>query len=207
MGFPEHEIVLVSALNEYAFCPRRCGFKHVEKVFTPNAHTLSGTIEHENADVPGYEVRDGVKIVRALSLSSEKLGLSGKADWVEMRDGVPYPVEMKHGFKRAWDNDDIQLCAQALCLEEMMGVACPMGAIYHSKSRHRREVLFDARLRELTISTVLKVREMLVTRAIPSAVLLPHCQGCSLHEICMPEVSMTRVTEAAKKLFEPMSWI
>ena len=145
MLFPEEEIVLVSALNEYAFCPRRCAFKHVEKVFTPNVHTISGTIEHENTDVPGYEVRDGVKILRALSLSSEKLGLSGKADWVEMRDGLPYPVEMKHGIKRAWDNDDIQLCAQALCLDEMMGVTCPMGAIYHSKSRHRREGIFGGR--------------------------------------------------------------
>ena len=206
MRFSDEEIVLISALNEYTFCPRRCAFKHVEGVFTPNVHTLLGTLEHENADMPGYEIREGIKVLRALPLSSERLGLSGKADWVEMRDSIPYPVEMKHGIRRVFDNDDIQLCAQALCLEEMMGVACPTGSIYHVKSRRRREVVFDTGLRDLTEKTIGEVRSLLWARVVPEAVLLPKCDGCSLRQVCMPEVSRSRVFRAQKTLFEPVPW-
>ncbi len=207
MVFPEEEIVLISALNEYSFCPRRCAFKHVEGVFTPNHHTLLGTLEHEGADTPGYEVRQGVKVLRALPLSSERLGLSGKADWVEMREGVPYPVEMKHGPRRTFENDDIQLCAQALCLEEMMGTACSLGAIYHVQSRRRREVQFDSALRELTEKTVSEVRTQIKTRVIPKAEYQPKCEGCSLKPTCMPVIDMDGwVAQARKTIFEPMPW-
>jgi CRISPR-associated exonuclease Cas4 len=206
MMFAEDEIILISALNQYAFCPRRCALMYVEGTFVHNHHTLSGTLEHEGADTPGYEVREGVKVLRALPLSSERLGLSGKADWVEMRDGIPYPVEMKHGSRRVFDNDDIQLCAQALCLEEMTGTACPNGSIYHVKSRRRREVEFNAGLREMTEKTVGEVRNLLRTRMVPKAVLLPKCDGCSLRKVCMPEVNQSRISNAQKTLFEPAPW-
>lgn len=206
MSFQEEEIVLISALNQYAFCPRRCALMYVEGTFVHNHHTLSGTFEHEGADQSGYEVREGVKVLRALPLSSERLGLSGKADWVEMRDGVPYPVEMKHGARRAFDNDDIQLCAQALCLEEMMGMGCPMGAIYHIKSRRRREVQFDQTLRVLTKKTIGEVRNLIRERVIPKAVYHPKCEGCSLNAVCMPELDGNRVNKARKSVFEPSLW-
>ncbi len=206
MPFSEEEIVLISALNQYVFCPRRCALIHVEGAFVQNYHTLQGTLEHGDADVPGYEIRNGARVVRALPLSSMKYGLSGKADWVEFRDSVPYPVEMKHGARRAWENDDVQLCAQALCLEESLGVACPMGAIYHVASRRRREVDFDENLRDMTVETVGKVRQMLASLAVPPAQLLPHCDGCSLHGACLPELSGNRLEIAAKKLFKPLPW-
>ena len=171
-----------------------------------NHHTLLGTLEHEGADTSGYEVRQGVKVLRALPLSSERLGLSGKADWVEMREGVPYPVEMKHGPRRTFENDDIQLCAQALCLEEMMGAACPLGAIYHVQSRRRREVQFDTALRELTGKTIGEVRTLIKTRAIPKAEYQPKCEGCSLRAVCVPEIGVDRVAQARKKVFEPVPW-
>jgi len=206
MSFFEDEIILISALNQYAFCPRRCALMYVEGTFVHNHYTLLGTLDHEGADAPGYEVRESVKVLRALPLSSDRLGLSGKADWVEMRDSIPYPVEMKHGPRRAFDNDDIQLCAQALCLEEMMGVACPTGSIYHVKSRRRREVAFDTGLRELTEKTIGEVRSLLRTRVVPEAVLLSKCEGCSLRKVCMPEINRSRVSRAQKTLFEPVPW-
>lgn len=206
MSFSEDEIVLVSTLNQYAFCPRRCALIHVEGAFVHNHHTLLGTLEHEGADTPGYEVRQGVKVLRALPLSSTRLGLSGKADWVEMRGRTPYPVEMKHGTRRAWDNDDIQLCAQALCLEEMMGTSCLLGAIYHVQSRHRREVVFDDALRNLTERTVIEVRALIQNKVIPQAQLLPKCSGCSMRGACMPEMNGDRTSRAVKNLFEPIPW-
>jgi CRISPR-associated exonuclease Cas4 len=204
--FSEDDIILISALNQYAFCPRRCALMHVEGTFIHNHYTLLGTLEHEGADAPGYEVRQGVKVLRAVALSSERLGLSGKADWVEMRDGIPYPVEMKHGPRRAFGNDDIQLCAQAFCLEEAMSVECPRGAIYHVQPRRRREVEFDAALRELTEKTVMEVRNLIRIRAVPEARLQPKCEGCSLRQACMPEAGGGRVAAAWKKLFEPAPW-
>jgi CRISPR-associated exonuclease Cas4 len=201
------ERVLISALNEYVYCPRRCAFKHVEGVFTPNAHTLSGTLDHENADRPGYETREGVKVLRALPLSNVRLGLSGRADWVEIgEDGTPYPVEMKHGRRRSWDNDDIQLCAQALCLEEMLGRPCPAGAIYHSQSRRRREVFFDKVIRDKTEEVVRGTRALLQERRIPAAVLTPRCDGCSLRAQCLPEVDAGKVRARVVRLFEAAPW-
>lgn len=207
MDWAEEEVVLISALNEYAYCLRRCAFKHVEGVFTPNAHTLSGTLDHENADRPGYEIREGAKMLRALPLASARLGLSGRADWVEIgADGTPYPVEMKHGRRRSWDNDDIQLCAQALCLEEMLGKACSTGAIYHAQSRRRREVLFDEDLRSKTEQSILETRALLRTRHIPGAVLTTRCDGCSLRSLCLPEVDADRVKVHAARIFKVTPW-
>jgi len=207
MPWTEDETVLISALNEYAYCPRRCAFKHVEGVFNPNEHTLSGTLDHEGADVPGYEMRGAVKVLRALPLFSERLGLSGKADWVEIaEDESPYPVEMKHGRRRAWDNDDIQLCAQALCLEEMLGRPCLNGAIYHSQSRRRREVVFDAELRGKTQDAVEAVRNLLLERRIPRAEYGPRCEGCSLRETCLPELNDIRLGRQKSRLFEVSPW-
>lgn len=201
------ETVLISALNEFVYCPRRCAFKHVEGVFTPNEHTLAGSLDHENVDHSGYEMREGVKTLRSLPLCSEKLGLSGRADWVEIsEEGTPYPVEVKHGRRRAWGNDDIQLCAQALCLEEMLDRPCPRGAIYHVQSRRRREVVFDAALRTRTIEAIDGVRILLNEQRIPAAVLGPRCKGCSLRSLCLPEVDVGRSRRLAARLFEARPW-
>lgn len=191
---PILEPVLLSAINQYLFCERRCALIHVEGVFQDNAYTLEGSFLHDRADTPGVENRPGVRIVRALPLFSKRLGLTGKADIVEFHkqpDGseIPLPVDYKRGKRRKWDNDDAQLCAQAFCLEEMMGVPVPSGAIFHSASKRRREMPFTAELRAMTEAAISEIRALLALGRVPRAVLKPRCDGCSLRETCLPEIT------------------
>jgi CRISPR-associated exonuclease Cas4 len=201
------EMVSISALNQYVFCPRRCALTHVEGMWADNEHTVIGSLLHDRADEPGHETDDGVTLLRSLPLYSKRRGLTGKADIVERRDGELIPVEYKKGKRRRFDNDDIQLCAQALCLEEMFATKVARGFIYHATSRRRREVTFDERLREKTERTIVAVREMLATGRVPAAELKPRCDGCSLREICMPELtSVTASTELLKYQRELISY-
>ena len=202
------EPVLVSMLNDYLSCSRRAALKGIEGIRDENAYTLEGTLLHDRADTPGVEERPGVRIARALPVFSRALGLVGKADIVEFHrqpDGskTPYPVDYKRGRRRKWDNDDVQLCAQGLCLEEMLGVAVPQGAIFHAASKRRREVVFDAALRALTERTIEEVRALLASGQVPRAVLMPRCDGCSLREVCMPEIveQPGRITALACAVF------
>ncbi len=188
----ELEPVLVSALNEYVFCPRRCALKFIEGHWGDNEHTSLGTLLHDHADEPGYEIEAGVTLLRALPLFSQRYGLTGKADIVEMQAGIPAPVEYKKGRRRKWDNDDVQLCAQAFCLEEMFSTAVPEGFIYHAASKRRRKVIFDERLRAETQQVIEAVRTLLAKGEVPPAVLLPHCDGCSLRSICLPELTQIK---------------
>jgi CRISPR-associated exonuclease Cas4 len=185
----EREPVLISALNQYVFCPRRCALMHVEGIWRDNEHTLAGTLLHDRADEPGYETVAGVTLLRALPLVSARYGLSGKADIVEVREDGYAPVEYKKGKRRRFDNDEVQLCAQALCLEEMFACEVPVGYVYHAQSRRRREVLLDWRLRAETVRVIEAVRQMLADGVTPAAELKPRCEGCSLRGICLPEIS------------------
>lgn len=183
------EPVMISALNQYVFCPRRCALMHVEGIWSDNEHTTIGTLLHDRTDEPGYETDGAVTLLRALPLYSSRYGLVGKADIVEMRVDVPTPVEYKKGKRRQFENDDIQLCAQALCLEEMFGVAVTEGYIYHAASKRRRKVMFDAKLRGETLQTIDAVRRLLTESHVPPAVLKPRCNGCSLRAVCLPELT------------------
>ncbi len=188
----EDEPVLISALNQYLFCPRRCALMHVEGVWSDNVHTAQGTLLHEHADRAGYEVEKGVRLLRGLPLYSVRYGLSGRADIVEVRGGGVYaPVEYKKGKRRKFENDDVQLCAQGLCLEEMFGAEVARGFIFHAASKRRREVQFDAALRGATLETIAAVRALLQAGRVPAARLLPRCDGCSLRGVCMPELTDT----------------
>ena len=138
----ETDPVAISALQHWTYCPRQCGLIHLEQAFEDNIHTARGQAVHHLVDEPGYEMKAGLKVERALPLWSDRLGLIGKADLVEFHsDGSIYPVEFKHGRKRQKIHDDIQLAAQAMCLEEMLGLPVDKGAIYHASSRRRREVV------------------------------------------------------------------
>lgn len=194
----DDDVLLISALNQYLFCPRRCALMHTEGIWVDNAHTAKGTLVHEHADFAGYESTDGVKSLRALLLYSKNYGLSGRADIVEVRkvktpsggaSHVYAPVEYKKGKRRQFDNDEVQLCAQALCLEEMFASRVEHGFIFHATSKRRRKVVFDDALRHLTIGTIEAVRKLLASCVTPSARLLPRCDGCSLRGVCLPEIS------------------
>ena len=141
----------LSLLNDYLYCNRRAALKAVEGWRGANEHTVLGEIVHDQADDSGYETVKGVTLLRALPVWSERLRLNGRCDIVERHpDGSLVPVEFKKGRRRKFDNDDAQLCAQALCLEEMFGLDIPRGAIFHARSRRRREVVFTEDLRRLT---------------------------------------------------------
>ena len=189
------EPVVLSALNDFLYCPRRCALHQLEGLWQDNAYTVSGTLAHEIADDPGYrQTAEGARLERALPLFSETLGLIGKADIVEFwpqpsGPATPLPVDYKLGPRRKWDNDDVQLCAQALCLEEMLHVPVPRGAVYHVKTRRRRTVEFNAPLRTLTLETIECVRALLAEDHVPPAVRKPQCDGCSLHGVCLPELT------------------
>lgn len=196
---PTGEPIVIAALNQYVFCPRRCALMFVEGIWSDNEHTALGTLLHDHADLPGYDMDEGVKLLRGLPLFSSRYGITGKADIVEMRSGVPAPVEYKKGRRRKFENDDIQLCAQALCLEEMFSTAVPEGFIYHAASKRRRRVVFDDRLRLETEETIQAVRQLIVEGEVPAAVLKPRCDGCSLRSVCMPELTGVRAPNSYKR--------
>lgn len=179
----------LSGLQHLLFCERQCALIHVEQVWTENRLTVEGRHLHERVDEAGDEIVDGVRVVRGLWLRSERLRLVGKADAVEFRSEGPYPVEYKRGVRKAWLHDEVQLCAQALCLEEMTGKPVSKGALYYGASRRRREVLMDARLREQAEWTARRLHELVDRHTTPPAVLLPKCRSCSLQEVCMPGIS------------------
>jgi CRISPR-associated exonuclease Cas4 len=194
----------LSLLNDFLYCSRRAGLKVIEGWWGDNEHTTKGELAHEHTDLPGYEVAKGVKLLRALPLFSERLRLSGKCDIVEQRsDGSLYPVEYKKGKRRRFENDDAQLCAQALCLEEMFGKPVVCGAIFHAASKRRREVQFTAHLRRLTEDAVAELHRLLEAGAVPPAVFKPACEECSLYRICLPEITSqpSHVAWAAQELF------
>jgi len=183
----------IRALNDLLFCERRCALHRIEQVWVDNSYTLEGVHGHERADRFMTESGPGVRAVHGVLLQSKRLRLTGKADVVEFHrqsDGsqVVYPIEYKRGRRRRWDNDDVQLCAQALCLEEMLGVPVPGGAIYHMKSKRRREITFTVELRAKTEAAACRLHELVAAGVTPPPVLKPRCKGCSLHDLCMPEL-------------------
>lgn len=179
--------VPLSALQHYIYCPRRCALIHTEQIWSDNLYTERGRQVHEQAHQEGDDTRAGLRVERALPVWSERLGIHGVADVVEFDGDQPRPVEYKHGRRKAGLHDEVQLCAQALCLEEMLGVAIPAGDIYHHSSRRRREVVLDEALRATCRETILAVRELLVARRIPPSEFGPKCRDCSLAGLCLPD--------------------
>lgn len=189
----------IRALNDLLFCERRCAMHRLEQVWVENRYTLEGVASHQkvHGEPSTEELSGDRRLVRGLRLRSDLLRLVGVADAVEFRGkiGEPQlllPVEYKRGRRRRWDNDDVQLCAQALCLEEMFAVEVLAGAIYHVKSRRRREVVFDQALRARTAAAARRLHELFASGDTPPPVLKPRCQGCSLRELCLPDTLQER---------------
>ena len=186
-------LVPISALQHYVYCPRQCALIHVERVWQENRHTAEGRMLHERADTPRSERRRGVRTATAVALAHPDMGLVGVADVVEFHrdadgDGErPFPVEYKRGRPKAHRADEIQLCAQALCLEAMLGQPVPCGALFYGATRRRKDVAFDAELRTLTRHTAEAVRAMLDAGRVPSAEYAAgRCDACSLIDLCQP---------------------
>jgi CRISPR-associated exonuclease Cas4 len=202
----ETDPIPLSALQHWAYCPRQCGLIHLEQAFADNIHTARGQAVHHLVDTPGYEIKSGVRVERALPLWSDRLNLIGKADLVEFHpDGSVYPVEFKHGAKRQKLHDDLQLAAQAMCLEDMLGRPVPKGAIFHASSHRRREVVITPELHSRVIDTANAIRAMLASGALPPPVNDSRCRECSLKEICQPEAvaDQTRQRQHKCDLFNP----
>ena len=196
-------LIMISALEHYSYCPRQCALIHQEQTYDENLYTLRGRAVHKQVDEPEHTVEAGVRVERALSLWSDRLGLTGRADVVEFHGPTPYPVEYKHGPRRQKEHDDLQLCAQALCLEEMTGQAVPEGAIFHHSSRRRRVVYFTPALREKVAQTVVAIRHMAAAPTLPPAVNDARCTHCSLRDACLPSViaATTRQQDVRGTLF------
>ncbi len=189
----------LSSLMHYAYCPRRCALIHLENIWEDNEYTAKGTRSHTRADEPTIELLEGIRIERALPLFNDALELSGRADVVEfMPDETPFPVEYKSGKRKKSPDpetanleklcDDIQLCAQALCLEEMLEIRVPKGAIYHIASKRRRDIEFSPALRTRTLEVIEAVRSQLQSGITPEPVNDQRCTHCSLQSACMPSV-------------------
>jgi CRISPR-associated exonuclease Cas4 len=199
------EKIPLSALNQYAYCPRRCYLIHTEGEFTDNIHTQSGTLEHQRVDQLAHEIKKGVRVEFALPVWSDQIGISGRCDVVEFHpDGGVFPVEYKHGKRKQWHNDDLQVAAQAMCLEEMLKTAIPHAAIYHIQTRRRRELAIDQTLREQVRGTVKVVVALLQNQLCPPPVEdRNRCPQCSLNALCNPELlsEQTRLQQLAAQLF------
>ena len=183
------EQVMVSALQHYVYCTRQCALIHVDGAWQENIFTMRGRRAHESVDIPDGMIRDGIRVERAVPIWSDRIGLVGRADVVEfLPDGTPYPVEHKVGPRKFRRADEVQLCAQALCLEEMLDMPVPEGALYYHKSRRRRPVTFDEGLRSEVMRVASEVRALIEVHKLPPPVADRRCTYCSLLEICLPYV-------------------
>jgi len=191
--YGEDAPVMISALRHYLYCPRSCALVQIECMWSENRFTAEGRLLHDKANQPTVEKRKGVRTVTAMPLESEALGIVGVADVVEFHATAqgeqPYPVEYKRGKPKAHRADEVQLCAQALCLEEMLGKPCPEGALYYGKTRRRQVVLFDELLRALTRQVIADTRALIDSGKTPPAQYeTKRCDACSLVDDCQPKL-------------------
>lgn len=192
MPFAEDDLIMLSALQHFVFCPRQCALIHVEQVWTESGLTAEGRILHERVHEAGDELRGSVRIARGVPLRSLRLGLVGVADVVEFhREGKgvwrAFPVEYKRGKPKLDHSDVMQLCGQAVCLEEMLNVSVPKGALFYGKIRRRHDVSIDETLRTELENTVCQVRELLETHRTPDPVYTKKCDNCSVQSECLPK--------------------
>lgn len=197
-AFAEDDFFQISALQHYVYCPRQCALIHVEDAWKANVFTVRGDILHEKVDTDTYETRGAVRTVRGLKIHSFRLGISGRCDVVEFhRSDVgqsfrAVPVEYKSGKPKDDLSDKVQLCAQSLCLEEMLDTNVAQGGFFYAKIRRRVKVEIDVELRKQTEEIIAHVRELITSRQTPAAEYSAKCRNCSLESICMPKAMSER---------------
>lgn len=213
--YTEDDFIMISALQHYVYCPRQCGLIHVDDVWQENVFTVRGNILHEKVDTDTYETRGNTKTVRGLRIHSYKFGITGRCDVVEFRQRIKtaghsaldaeskgkerdsgfrrnddqevLPVEFKSGEPKEDISDKVQLCAQAICLEEMLNTKITQGAFFYGKIRRRNIVEIDEELRTQTEKIIFAVREIVTSKKIPVAEYQTKCRNCSLQSICQPK--------------------
>ncbi len=192
--YQENDYIQLSALQHMLFCQRQCALIHVEQLWVENKFTAEGRVMHERVDRGDQEDRGRVRVEYSLPLKSSRLGITGKADVVEfhlMDDGkrhwVPFPVEYKRGKPKKNDSDKVQLCAQALCLEEMLDQKIKDGALFYGKTRRRLKVEFDESLRRITCETAEKIHRLISFGETPMARYEKKCDTCSFFDLCLPK--------------------
>lgn len=206
----EEDFIQINALQHYVFCPRQCALIHVEQVWQENLFTVRGNILHEKVDRDTHEMRGSVKTVRGLRIHSYRLGIVGRCDVVEFhyaRDGTlaqVFPVEFKAGKPKQDVSDRVQLCAQVLCLEEMLNRSIPRAAFFYGRIRRREYVNITEPLRRHTEEIIQAVRTLIHGMKVPPATYSPKCRNCSIRDICQPKAMNSRKLQRyIKQLYTP----
>lgn len=205
MDWSDDDLIAMSALEHYAYCPRQFALIHIESVWDENVFTLKGEQLHEHMDEPVVETRAGLRIERALPVWSDRLGLVGRCDIVEfLPDGTPYPVEAKPSKTTRRICHDVQVCAQGMCLEEMYGVPVPAGAVSYLGSHRRREIALTPDIRRTVETMLAEMRELIRTGTTPPPANDRRCPNCSLIDACVPEVlAQARAARIERALYRP----
>lgn len=207
----EDNLLMLSALQHLLFCERQCALIHIEQLWIENRFTAEGRVMHDRVHSSGSESRGNVRIEFSVPIRSFELGVTGQADVVEyqlidirnvtvLNEKIvlpvkgkpekcrqPFPVEYKRGKPKKGNYDKVQLCAQALCLEEMTGISVPNGALFYGKNKRRQEVVFDTAIREETIEAAKRLHDLIDSGRTPAPVYAKKCDTCSFFDICMPK--------------------
>ncbi len=196
--FQEDDLLMISALQHLLFCPRQCALIHIEQLWVENRLTAEGRIMHERVHKPGSESRSNKRVEYDLPLRSIKLGITGRADMVEFHkidnNWIPYPVEYKRGRPKKDNSDIVQLCAQAMCIEEMTNVNIRTGALYYGKKHRRTEIIFDDKLRRMTTESITRLHQLIASGDTPMPEYSKKCHNCSFEETCLPSTLVKKRT-------------
>lgn len=206
MDYSEDDMLMLSGIQHYMFCPRQWALIHIDQQWQENKLTVEGDLLHNNVDNPFYRQKNGETItLRSVSVASKKLGLYGITDAVELKSTedvsnaishpsypgywLPYPIEYKRGHSKPDERDEVQLAAQVICLEEMYGIHIFTAALYYGETRHREVIAISDKLRELTYRLADEMHCVYLKGDIPKAIMRPHCKSCSLFDICLPQLN------------------
>ncbi len=222
--YSDDDMLMLSGIQHYRFCPRQWALIHIEQQWEDNRLTIEGQFQHRRVDDPFYRQKCGNYIsLRSVNIASHYLGLYGVTDVVELHPTddttnsirhpkyaglwLPYPIEYKHGRPKRDEVDEVQLTAQAMCLEEQYGITILKGAFFYAEIRQRVEVTFDDRLRTIVRYCAEKMHELFASRQLPPITSGKYCEKCSLKDICMPQTAMcSNVSHYLKKhLYEETS--
>lgn len=220
MYYDDDDMLMLSGIQHYMFCPRQWALIHIEQQWNDNRLTAEGELLHQNVDNPAYRQKNGDTItLRAVHIASHSLGLYGISDAIELipsnkkEDAIthprysgywrPYPIEYKRGQRKPDERDEVQLAAQVICLEEMYGIHIPEAALFYNETRHREIVKIDDRLRQLTYQLSESMHKTFSSGITPRAMEQHGCRNCSLVDICVPELSRkTSVSYYIKKFLD-----